>query len=197
MITSAPVTLPCPRIGMATNLVKAFISAASVSRAALFMCLPRVIDRPMPKKKQPNLHDFMRWIRSSSVSRVRPVSAICSSPTCWPLTIARRIVISSKSLPGRTCRKMSAALALFVSRISTSTIVRSLRPRGRNLLFCMMVYFVKWRGWHSAGFPPQYTMKSALCFTSPNVQVTLPPNWAAISVGPCQSDVWLSSSPPS
>ena len=113
MITSAPVTLPWPRIGMATNFVKAFISAASVSSAALFMCLPRVIDRPMPKKMQPNLARFMRSMRSSSGSRVRPVSAICSSPTCWPLTIARRIVISSKSLPGRTCRKMSAALALL------------------------------------------------------------------------------------
>ena len=33
-MTSAPVTLPCPRIGMPTNFVKAFISAASVSSAA-------------------------------------------------------------------------------------------------------------------------------------------------------------------
>ena len=24
-----------------------------------------------------------------------------------------------------------------------------------NFPFCMMVYFVKWRGWHSAGLPPQ------------------------------------------
>ena len=55
MTTSAPVTLPWPRIGMATNLVKAFISAASVSTAAEFMCLPRVIDRPMPKNSTPNL----------------------------------------------------------------------------------------------------------------------------------------------
>ena len=53
MTTSAPVTLPCPRIGMATNLVKAFNSAASVSAAAEFMCLPRVIDRPMPKNSTP------------------------------------------------------------------------------------------------------------------------------------------------
>ena len=35
-------------------------------------------------------------------------------------------------------------------------------------------------------------MKSARFLTSPSVQDTLPPNWAAISVGPCQSDVWLS-----
>ena len=55
MITSAPVTLPWPRIGIATNFVKAFISAASVSRAAEFMCLPRVIDRPMPKKMHAEL----------------------------------------------------------------------------------------------------------------------------------------------
>ena len=67
MITSAPVTLPCPRIGIATNFVKAFISAASVSSAALFMCLPRVIDRPMPKNKQPNFAVFMRWMRSSQL----------------------------------------------------------------------------------------------------------------------------------
>ncbi len=39
-------------------------------------------------------------------------------------------------------------------------------------------------------------MKSARFLTSPNVHVTLPPNWAAISVGPCQSEVWLSTTPP-
>src|SRR5258706_8160146 len=39
-------------------------------------------------------------------------------------------------------------------------------------------------------------MKSARFLTSPRVQVTLPPNWAAISVGPCQSEVWLSTTPP-
>ena len=61
----------------------------------------------------------------------------------------------SKSLPGRTWRKMSAAFALVVSRMSTRTIVRSLRPLGRNFPFCISVYFVKCRGWHSAGFPPQ------------------------------------------
>ena len=46
----------------------------------------------------------------------------------------------SKSLPGRTWRKMSAAFALIVSRMSTSTIVRSLRPRGRYFPFCVSVY---------------------------------------------------------
>src|SRR6266480_7321971 len=25
---------------------------------------------------------------------------------------------------------------------------------------------LKWRGWHSAGLPPQYTMKAALCFAA-------------------------------
>ena len=39
-------------------------------------------------------------------------------------------------------------------------------------------------------------MKSARFLTSPSVQDTLPPNWAAISVGPCQSEVWLSITPP-
>jgi len=49
----------------------------------------------------------------------------------------------------------SAAFALGVSRMSTSTIVRPLRPFGTNFPFCVSVYFVKCRGWHSAGFPPQ------------------------------------------
>ena len=59
MTTSPPVTLPWPRIGMATNLVKAFSSAASVSSAAEFMCLPRVIDRPMPKNSTPKRAFFI------------------------------------------------------------------------------------------------------------------------------------------
>ena len=80
--------------------------------------------------------------------------------------------------------------------MSTRTIVRPLRPLGTNLPFCVRVYLVKCLGWHSAGLPPQYTMKSARFLISPNVQVTLPPNWAAISVGPCHSDVWLSITPP-
>ena len=41
-------------MGMATNLVKAFNSAARVNKAAEFMCLPRVMDNPMPKKNTPN-----------------------------------------------------------------------------------------------------------------------------------------------
>ena len=60
MMTSAPVTFPCPRIGMATNLVKAFSSAAKVNRAAEFMCFPRVIDNPIPKNIAPNFADFIR-----------------------------------------------------------------------------------------------------------------------------------------
>ena len=50
---------------------------------------------------------------------------------------------------------MSAALALGVSRMSTRTIVRPLRPLGTNLPFWVSVYLVKCRGWHSAGLPPQ------------------------------------------
>ena len=80
--------------------------------------------------------------------------------------------------------------------MSTRTIVRSLRPLGTNLPFWVSVYLVKCRGWHSAGLPPQYTIKSARFLISPSVHVTLPPNWAAISVGPCHSDVWLSITPP-
>src|SRR5215467_13657595 len=67
---------------------------------------------------------------------------------------ARRMVMTSKSLLGRTWRKMSAALTLGVSRMSTRTIVRSLRPLGMNFPFWVRVYLVKCRGWHSAGFPP-------------------------------------------
>ncbi len=51
-------------MGMATNLVNAFSSATSVRTAAEFMCLPRVIDRPMPKKSTPNRARFMRSARS-------------------------------------------------------------------------------------------------------------------------------------
>ena len=69
---SAPVTLPCPRIGMATNLVKAFSSVASVRTAAEFMCFPRVIDRPMPKNRTPNRARFIRSARSCSCSTVTP-----------------------------------------------------------------------------------------------------------------------------
>ena len=54
---------------------------------------------------------------------------------------------------GRRLKDM--ALALGVSRMSTRTIVRPLRPLGTNLPFWVSVYFVKCRGWHSAGLPPQ------------------------------------------
>ena len=50
---------------------------------------------------------------------------------------------------------MSAALTLGVSRMSTRTIVRPLRPFGTNFPFGISAYFVKCRGWHSAGLPPQ------------------------------------------
>jgi len=145
------------------TLVTGGLSLAIVGRPNVGKCSiinaitqsERVIDSPIPKNRQPNFAPFMREIRSSMTSRLNPVSAICSSPTGCPLMSARRIVISSKSFPGRIWRKMSAALALFVSRMSTNTMVRSFRPRGKNLLFCMMVYLVKCLGWHSAGLPPQ------------------------------------------
>ena len=98
---SEPVTLPWPRIGMATNLVKAFSSAASVRTAAEFMCLPRVIDRPMPKKITPKRAFFIRSAKSCNCSSVSPVSATSSSFTGWPLMSARSVVRTSKSLPGR------------------------------------------------------------------------------------------------
>ncbi len=152
---SDPATLPCPRMGIATNFVNAFISAASVSTDAEFMCLPRVIDRPIPKKMTPNLQRFIRSARSCNCSTFNPVSSMSCRSTRCPFTMARSAVIASKSLLGRTCKKISAALTLSVSRMSTRTIVRPLRPSGTNLPFCMIVYFVKCRGWHSAGLPPQ------------------------------------------
>ncbi len=161
-----------------------------------FMCFPRVIETPIPKKITPNRARFIRPTMSCRRSKVRPVSATSASSTGCPLTSARSVVATSKSFPGRIWRKMSAALALGVSRMSTRTIVRPLRPSGTNFPFCMIVYLVKCRGWHSAGLPPQYMMKSARFLTSPSVHVILPPNWAAISVGPCQSEVWLSTTPP-
>src|SRR5204862_1160014 len=78
-----------------------------------------------------------------------------SALTRCPLMRARSTVRTSKSFVGRICRKMSAALALGVSRMSTRIIVRPLRPFGTNLPFWVSVYFVKCRGWHSAGLPPQ------------------------------------------
>ena len=119
------------------------------------MCFPRVIETPIPKKITPNRARFIRSTRSWSCSTVRPVSATLSSSTCCFLTRARRVVRTSKSLPGRIWRKRSAAFALGVSRMSTRTMVRPLRPSGTNLPFWVRVYLVKCRGWHSAGLPPQ------------------------------------------
>ena len=50
---------------------------------------------------------------------------------------------------------IAAAFALFVLRTSISTAVRSLRPFGTNSPLGIRLYFVKCRGWHSAGLPPQ------------------------------------------
>ena len=90
--TSAPVTLPWPRIGMQTNFVNAFISAARFRIPAEFMCLPRVIDRPMPKKITPNLARFIRSAMSCSFSTDRPISATRSLSTGWFLMSARSVV---------------------------------------------------------------------------------------------------------
>ena len=109
----------------------------------------------MPKNRTPNRARFIRSTRSCSCSTVTPVSATRSRFTGRPLTSAIRVVTSSKSLPGWIWRKRSAARALGVSRMSTRTIVRPLRPCGTNLPFWVSVYLVKCRGWHSAGLPPQ------------------------------------------
>ena len=113
---------------MQTNFVKAFISAAMFRMPAEFMCLPRVIDRPMPKKMTPNLARFIRATMSLIVSRDRPISATRASSTGWSFISARIVVQSSKSLPGLMMSAMSAALAEGVSRMSMVIIVRPLRP---------------------------------------------------------------------
>ena len=144
-----------PRIGIATNLVKAFSAVTKARTEAEFMCFPRVIESPMPKKSTPNRARFIRSTRSWSCSTVAPVSATRSAFTGRPFTSAMSVVTSSKSLPGCIWRKRSAARALGVSRMSTRTIVRPLRPWGTNRPFWVSVYLVKCRGWHSAGLPPQ------------------------------------------
>ncbi len=55
----------------------------------------------MPKNITPNLAALHAGDEIGRVApTVKPVSAICASLTGWSLIIARRIVISSKSLPG-------------------------------------------------------------------------------------------------
>ena len=66
--------------------VRAGTPAASVSRAAEFMCLPRVIDRPMPKNSTPNFAFFMRSIVAGS----KPARS-----ACW--------MKASHSAAGKTC----------------------------------------------------------------------------------------------
>ena len=113
---------------MHTNLVKAFISAAMFRMPAEFMCLPRVIDRPMPKKMTPNFAFFIRSTRSLIVSSDSPISATRASSTGWPFISARRVVQSSKSFPGLMMSAMSAARAEGVSRMSIVIMVRPFRP---------------------------------------------------------------------
>src|SRR5437867_1035187 len=134
---SEPVTLPCPRIGMHTNFVKAFSSAASVRTAAEFMCFPRVIETPIPKNSTPNRARFIRSARSCSWSSVSPVSTALASSTLCFLRRARSVVSTSKSLPGLIWRKRSAALALGLAGDVAEPVdqrhVRLVQEVGRRL----------------------------------------------------------------
>ena len=65
------------------------------------MCLPRVIDRPMPKKKHAELAPSSCGRRGPAAARASgPVSATARRSTCWPLTSARRIVMQLEILAG-------------------------------------------------------------------------------------------------
>src|SRR5262245_57586447 len=60
------------------------------------------MDNPMPKKRMPNLHFFMRSARSCSFSRGMPVSSSMPGSNSTPLTSARSAHSASKSLRGLT-----------------------------------------------------------------------------------------------
>ena len=106
------------------------------------------------------------------------------------------MVSTSKSLPGRICRKMSAALALGVSRMSTRTIVRPLRPSGTNLPFWVSVYFVKCRGMAlgRVAAPVDDEVGPVLDFAQRARHLAT--QLGGDLGGPCQSEVWLSITPP-
>ena len=50
--------------------------------------------------------------------------------------------------------------------------------------FGVTEYLVKWRGWDSAGLPPQKITMSARFLISPSVQVASPTTWNAMPEGP-------------
>ena len=141
---------------MPTNLVKAFISAASVRMPAEFMCLPRVIDRPMPKKITPNL------------GPLHPVDQILElvdrQPGLRNALFVHRLVLDESAQRGQDLEVLARPnLEEDVGGLGAGRLAdvhQDHRPAlaamlGTNLPFWVRVYLVKCRGWHSAGLPPQ------------------------------------------
>ena len=134
MTTSAPVTLPWPRIGIATNFVKAFISAASVSSAA------RVHVLAAGHRQAHAEEEARRTCRLHPVDEV--LQLLAASGRFRRLRVVHRLALDQRPQdrdaarspcpagPAGRCRRPSRSC---VSRMSTSTIVRSLRPRGQEL----------------------------------------------------------------
>jgi hypothetical protein len=152
---SAPVTFPCPRIGMATNFVNSLSSVTSVSTDAEFMCFPRVIERPHAEEEDAEaglLHPVDQVLELLD----RRAGLLHGRPVHGPALEERDHGGDNlEVLAGPDLEEEVAARALGVSRMSTRTMYRPFRPWGTNLPFWVSVYFVKCRGWHSAGLPPQ------------------------------------------
>ena len=82
----------------------------------------------------PNRARFIRSTKSCQASSETPVSRCTSDASSdTPATRVRRIHRASKSLPGLICKNRSAESTLSVRRTSTTTQVRSARPRGTNM----------------------------------------------------------------
>jgi hypothetical protein len=62
--------------------------------------------------------------------------------------------------------------------------------------FGIRLYFVKWRGWLSAGLPPQKDDQVTSVAISPSVHVTSPTPWNAMPDGPWHTLVVVSTVPP-
>ena len=110
------------------------------------MCLPRVIDKPMPKKIAAKLGRLHALRRNRSIARAsaRSAAILTSSVTVLILDQRPQDRDQLKIFAGPDLQKDVRRFdTIFVSRMSTKTIVRSLRPLGRNLLFCISVYLVK------------------------------------------------------
>src|SRR5262249_61278305 len=79
---------------------------------------------------------------------------------------------------------------------SASRAVTSLWLLGMNRPWDMAEHRLQWRGCDSAGLLPQKMTRSALFLTSPSEQVTSPTPWNAMPDGPWQTEVVVSTQPP-